>query len=66
MKDNEQNAHAKDYCTLLLGDNISHGVGYCLLFRIGVPEPRAHNDNIAHAFLWYIFYPNAYENDSFF
>ena len=28
-------AHAKDYCALLLGNDIPLGVGSCLLFPIG-------------------------------
>jgi hypothetical protein len=65
--DDGQNAHAKDYCALLLGNNIPLGVGYCLLYLIrSFHNLRRVTNDITHAFLWYIFNPYAYENDSIF
>lgn len=42
-KDSRQYAHAWDYCTLTKGHDIPHGVGYCLLFVVGIAEPLMDN-----------------------
>lgn len=51
-KGNEQNAHVYLLYVSFYGFSCNNiGVGYCLLFVYGSPEPRPSNDNSFHAFL---------------